>query len=117
MIIKGSAVLFSDQLEDRYDQPADRVAERDNDDIQQCLCAPCVGDGEIVHICYAVLESAEDEDHDAEYEGQVFAELVRIVLESVYSDVDADVTEEGRYPQAWCWPLSLRVPSAPVRSG
>ena len=55
-----------------------------------------MGHGDVEHVGHAVFESAEDEHHNAEGEGQVFPQLVGIVLKPVHSNEDQQITEDGQ---------------------
>lgn len=82
-----------DLAQQRQEQPADRIAERHHQYVEQGPQAPRAADRKKVHIRDAVLEAAENERHNTEKQSQVFADLMLMIFETIDRDEDQQITE------------------------
>ena len=101
--------MFGKRPQQREQNPANSVSERDDDDTQDRFRAPRARHPEIKHIRDAVLRSGEVEPHDAEKQGQILAivEAMKLMndIESEYEGEIAEIYVENGQSVEYGQPL------------
>lgn len=90
------------------DNSSHTVAEGHNYHVKEGFSAPHVGNGEVIHVCHAVLEAAEDKDRHAHEYSYVSAEIIWVVPVIVHGYEHQNSAEDGENKDAQKIVIELR---------